>query len=157
MISAPITELLARINTEPLGRPDAPTVALVVFNFGPATVPPCRVRFSAVFPTRSVQPVTVRDERGNIVPSRIVEETITRAPELPDGKFLWSLLLEFAVREGLPPDSARTFGASYESSETDRSELSRLPLRSDIAVCETTCHIGDIPTTFSLSVSYEAV
>jgi hypothetical protein len=128
-----------------------PTVALVVLHLGESLVPPCRVRFSAAFPTRAVKPVTVRDEHGAVVPSRIVHETATRSPDLPEGKFLWSLVLEFAIRDGLPPYSGRAFGASYEPSVADESEFSRLPLHTDLPVYETSCHTGDIPTAFLLS------
>ncbi len=147
-----VDELLARINTEPLRRPAAATVALVVFHTGETPAPPCRVRFAAAFPTTAPKPVTVRDDCGTIVSSGIVRETVTtEGSNLPAGKILWSLVLEFALPDGLPPRTARAFAASYEESPTPQ-EMPALPLRDDLPVYETPCHTGDLPTTFSLTL-----
>ena len=146
-----INGLLARMNTEPLRRPDAATVVLVVLNTGGIPAPPCRVRFAATFPTTSPKPVTVRDDRGSVVPSCIARETITtRATDLPVGKIRWSIVLEFAVPDGLPPYTARAFATSYEQSPS--LPALHLPLRDDLPVYETTCHPGDLPTILSLRI-----
>ncbi|MBC7806930.1 MAG: hypothetical protein H7145_12355 [Akkermansiaceae bacterium] len=142
--------LLARMNTEPLRRPDAATVVLVVFNNTENPVAPCRVRFAAAFPTTAPKPVTMRDDRGAIVPSHIASETTsTGATDLPAGNVLWSIVLEFALPDGLPAYTARAFAASYELSPVP-SDMASLPLLSDLPVYETTCHPGDLPTTLSL-------
>lgn len=152
MDHARIDELLARVNTESLQQSDVPTVALVVFNFSETMVVPCRVRFAAAFPTRAPKPVTVRNEYGSIVPSRIVRETITSGTlDLPAGKILWSLVLEFAVLDNFSPRTARAFAASYETSARVASQWEDLPLRLDLSVYETACHPGDLPTTFALT------
>ncbi|MBC8137221.1 MAG: hypothetical protein H8F28_15180 [Fibrella sp.] len=146
-----VDELLARINTEPLRQPDTATVALVVFNPTEMVVPPCRVRFGAAFLTGAAKPVTVRDDHGSIVPSHIVHETITTdAPDLPPGKVLWSLVLEFALPDGLPSRIARAFAAAYETPPALTHTFNHLPLRLDLPVYETACHPGDLPTAFPL-------
>ncbi len=136
--------LLARIDTESLRRDDAPTVALVVVNASQATMPPSRVHFSATFPTSGPKPVTIRDDRGDVVPSRIVSQSVSaNAPGISPGRVLWSLVLEFAVPMGLPARTARAFGASYTESDSERSGaiLDALPL-ADVPVYETDCHAG---------------
>ncbi len=136
--------LLERVHTEPLRRAGVPTVALVVVNAGESDAPPCRVRFSAAFVVREIAPVTVRDDAGNIVPSRIVDEA--RTPH-PNG-VLWSLMLEFAVG-GVPARSAKTFAAGYEASNClPLSET--IPFRDDLMVYETGLHTGDLPLAFAL-------
>ena len=141
--------VLARINTLPLKRQGIPTVALVAFNFADAPVPPCRARFTASFPTRATKPVSVRDDNGNLVPSRIVDESADPdAPDLSEGYILWTLTLEFALLDGLPPASARAFAATYESSPASVTPDDSLPLWADVVVYETTCHAGDLPTRF---------
>ncbi|MBC8140413.1 MAG: hypothetical protein H7Y38_03115, partial [Armatimonadetes bacterium] len=133
--------LLARIHTEPLRRAGVPTVALVVFNTSDADVPPCRVRFSAAFPVREPMPVTVRGGNGDIIPSRIVSQTVT--PDKP-GYVWWSLTLEFAVIPGTPARSAQTFAAGYEAAES-LPFPDALPFRADLTVYETGIHEGDLP------------
>jgi hypothetical protein len=139
-----VHELLARICTEALRRGDVPTVALVVVNASEITTPPSRVRFSAGFPTSGPKPVTVRDDRGEVVPSRIVSQSVyADAIGISSGRVLWSLVLEFAVPMGLHAHTARAFGASYEESESAQSGalLDALPL-ADLPVYETDCHVG---------------
>ncbi len=144
-----IDAVLARINTLPLQRQGIPTVALVAFNFADAPVSPCRARFTASFPTRATKPVSLRDDNGNLVPSRIVDESFDPdATGLCPGYILWTLTLEFALADGLPPASARAFAATYEASPEAVPPDDSLSLRADVRVCETTCHAGDLPTRF---------
>lgn len=146
-----LTTYLAHIDTAPLQRPGGvPTVALVVFNDTDRAVPPGRVRFSASFPTRAPKPVTVRDDRGSVVPSRIASQSLDPdALGLPPGRSLWSLTLEFALPDGLPARTARAFAASYEESPECAIDAS-LPLL-PLPVHETDCHPGTLPTTFPLT------
>ena len=147
---AEIAALLARVHTAPLQRPDAPTVALVVFNFGNTPVSPCRVRFAAAFPASAAKPVTVRDASGEVIPSRLVESVMdANVPNLPPGKVLWSLVLEFETGEELPARTGRAYAASYEPNPLELSDMPDTALCS-LPVYETTCHAGELRLQFPL-------
>ena len=136
---------LSRINTEPLRRAGVATVVLVVVNETKADAPPCRVRFRAAFAVREPMPVTVRDAGGNVVASRIAEQSVT--PRSPGA--WWDMTLEFALPDGIAARSAQAFAASYEQGGDPRAVFD-LPLRSDLPVYETGLHAGDLPMAFRL-------
>jgi len=131
-------------------------VALVVLNTSDVPAPAGRVTFRAAFPVRAEvgsRPVTVRDEAGAVVPSRIMAQSVTPDPALPPGRVLWSLTLEFAV-DALPAHTGRAYAAVYADSPASRAGdvtfWEALPSLS-LNVVETDCHSGDLPTTFPLS------
>lgn len=152
---ARIDELLARVNTESLRRPDVPTVALAVFNDTDEHVPPCRVRFRARLTKPTSEPVTIHDDLGTVVPSRILMNTKVKTSLRVRGivKCVWLLVLEFVLPNGLSPQTARVFAASYEVPSVVFTDEESLPLRMELLVYETPCHPGDLPTTFPLPVS----
>ena len=135
--------LLPRLHTLPLA-PTHPTPTPLLA--------PTRLRFHAAFPVRATlgaQPVTLRDEHGTIIPSRLIESTLTAHPDLPSDRRLWTLTLEF-VASDIPAQGwrtyAATFAASPESHSDDTAFWSALP-KADLAVSETDCHPGDLPLT----------
>jgi hypothetical protein len=154
-----IDELLGRLNTAALVQGDpAATRALVVVNSTDAAIDVTVARFHAAFPVRAAigaQPVTVRDERGNVVPSRLVESALTVRTDLPPDRRLWTLTLEF-VGTGIPARGwrtyAATFGASPESRDRDEAFWSALPC-AGLVVYETDCHAGDLATAGSFDAT----
>ena len=143
--------LADRVNTEPLRRLGVPTVALVVTNPGTADVPPCRAQFVAAFPVRDTMPVTVRDFRGVVTASRLVQDDRDFAASgLSPGAFLWTITLEFVLPHGIAGRTGQAFSASYEAVPSPNTDWDALPLRDDLPVVETGLHGGDLPLVFSL-------
>lgn len=148
-------DLAERIDTLPLqGNDNVPVRALVVVNLGERVSG--RVRFAAAFPIRremGSQPVAVRDYEGNIVPSRLTIDVITESENLPAGRVLWTMELEF-VLEAIHAKSWMTFSAVFVSSPESRSKeaslFEQLPLL-PLIVMETECHAGDLPLIGALT------
>ena len=144
--------LLPRIHTLRLA-PTNPTATRALVILSPSPTPyhaPTRLRFHAAFPVRAAlgaQPVTVCDEQGAVIPSRLTESSLTSHPDIPADRCLWSLTLEF-VASNIPARGWRTyaaaFGASPESRSDDTAFWSTLP-EADLPVFETDCHPGDLP------------
>ena len=140
--------IIARMDTLPLQQGGMPTRALVVFNPGEAVCG--RARFTATFPMRREncpQPVTVRDCNGCVVPSRLTVSSLEEQGDLPAGRVLWRMELEF-IAENIPAQSwqayAATFGFSLESQSEEVALFDALPLL-PLIVRETECHAGDLP------------
>ena len=148
-----IEEWLARLDTSSLRQGDAPTRVLVVLNqWNEAYSGP--VRFAAAFPIRAASdppPVTVRDIRGNIVPSRLTVSAVSERPDLPANRVWWTMELEFVAGD-VPAQGWRSFSSAFAWSAESRSEdaafwSAQPPAPPEIRVAETECHHGDLPLT----------
>ena len=104
------------------------------------------------------QPVTVRDEAGRAVPSRLGGERLDEDTVLPPGKLWWTFDIEFLVSDipalgwrsyaatyGRPPDSAGVDEATWKAA------AQRGPGGGPLPAYETDCHPGDLPATGSLA------
>lgn len=143
--------LIERIDTRKFQRGETPTVALIVFNPSEESAGGVAA-FCAAFRIRAEvgpQPVTVRDEEGWVVPSRIVEETVGEV--WPDGRRHWTLEMHFLTSE-IPARGWRAYGVSYgyaKESEAGFGTDDSAPLPF-LSVEETDCHPGDLPPVCSL-------
>lgn len=147
--------IAGRIDTLSLQAGDMPTRALVVFNTTTETIQG-RARFAATFPMRREAcpaPVTLRDSDGRIVPSHLNLSDITESANLPAGRVLWTMELEFIV-ESVPAGEWRTFAAVFGFSPESQSEnvafFETFALFS-VPVIETNCHTGDLPLAGSIN------
>jgi hypothetical protein len=150
--------LLDRLDTTGLQRFDGtPTKALVVFNPRADNVTFGVAVFHARFPVRTetgARPITVRDDQGRVIPSRVVDETLSAA-DTPGGgnRVIWSFDLQLLVCD-IPARGFRTFAASYgydRASEAEPEAWERAQAGGPfLEVGETDCHAGDLPPVFSL-------
>ena len=104
---------------ERLGNPQAVVLAVT----GGTEQVTGRARFVARFPVRrevGVQPVTVYDETGVVIPSRLVESVLVEDTALPPNRIWWSVVLEFAVTN-LGVQETRPYLALYAVSPASRS------------------------------------
>jgi hypothetical protein len=151
-----IARLLPRLNTAPLRQGDLPTRALVVVNPGP-DVASGLATFRAAFPVRAAvgaQPVVLRDAAGILVPSRLAKSRLEESPDLPAGRLLWTLSLEFRA-DSVPANGWRAYSAAYSKepaalSPPAQNWQSALPL--DLPVYETDTHVGDLPLIGSFDI-----
>jgi hypothetical protein len=148
-----VRDLLVRLNTAALLQHGGPeTVALVVVNGDDAPVERGLAVFHARFPVRTeigAQPVTVRDAAGQVVPSRIADQSLDEDEALPPGRVWWSLELWF-LADDLPAQGWRAYAATYGAAPNARADAERVRQRAAafptrLAVYETDCHPGDLP------------
>lgn len=145
-----LRDLAERIDTASLPCAEGQTVALIVFNSSNSPVSSGVASFHASFAVRAevgAQPVLMRDEKGQVVPSVIAQETLGKLRD--DGRRLWTLELRFLVAD-VPASGWRAYAASYavplSLSERDAARLKGTPV-GGLLVVETRLHPGDLPTT----------
>lgn len=141
--------IIEQLNTSALAQAGQPTKALVVINeregafYGVG-------QLVVDFRIRETLPVTVFDPQGNVVASRLVDESLG-APDEADGKRRWQFTLEFFC--DAPPRSAIAYGAVFTDSigshASERQWKSR-HLGGVLVATETECREGPLPNPFTL-------
>jgi hypothetical protein len=101
--------ILEQLDTAGLAQGGQPTKALVIVNESQGAFHGIG-RLVADFRIPDALPVTVFDPQGNVVPSRLVEETLGPR-DATDGKRRWKFVLEFFC--DAPPRSAIGYGAIF--------------------------------------------
>lgn len=156
-----VDELLRRLDTSKLERDNALVRALVVINPGMEAVVQSRTLYKADFPIRrsvGAQPVTVFDETGSVIPSRLIRSELVEDRDLPEDRVRWVLELEIVVT--VLGRHARTYGAMFGASSQSRSEegayWDRLPTV-PLPVWETECRRGDLPLLYPLPEELEGL
>lgn len=133
-----------QIDTSGLAQNGQPTKALVVANESESAFHGI-ARLVADFRIADALPITVFDKDGNVVASRLVEETLGPGDEA-DGKRRWRFILEFFC--DVPPRSAIAYGAIFAdtigSHASGRLWESR-KLGGIRTAMETECRAGSLP------------